>query len=220
MDRLAFDLELKLADGEGAATGSVSGYGSVYNVLDRGGDVVKPGAFRKSLAAWRKKKALPPMLWQHDAWTPVGIWNAIEEDDRGLKVAGQLVLDVPQAASARALIIAGAVKGLSIGYRTTKDEIDRSTGVRSIIEADLWEISLVTFPMNELALITGAKSFDDRTLEQAFRDEGLSHREAKLAVSVVRKQQVLRDGGHTEPRARDGMTDVLMALRKSAELLR
>ncbi|WP_044333513.1 HK97 family phage prohead protease [Sphingomonas hengshuiensis] len=220
MERASFDLELKLAgDGDGA-TGSVSGYGSVYNVIDRGGDIVMPGAFKESLAAWRKKNAHPPMLWQHDAGTPVGVWTDIAEDERGLKVAGQLVLEVPQAAAARALIVAGAVKGLSIGYRTTKDEIDRTTGLRRILKADLWEISLVTFPMNELTLITGAKSIDDRALEHAFRDEGLSHREAKLAVSVVRKQQALRDEGRPEPASRDGMKDVLMALRKSAQSLR
>src|SRR4051812_18735651 len=124
--RLAFDCEIKLAD-EGAAAGTIEGYGSVFNLVDRGGDIVAPGAFKASLAAWKKKKQAPAMLWQHDSYSPVGVWTELVEDDRGLKLTGQLVLDVPQAASARALIAAGAVKGLSIGYRTLDYEIDRTT---------------------------------------------------------------------------------------------
>ncbi|MFA7505288.1 MAG: HK97 family phage prohead protease [Burkholderiaceae bacterium] len=219
MDRLAFDLEVKLADG--GAEGTIEGYGSVFGLLDRGGDIVMPGAFKASLAEWRKKKALPPMLWQHDPWQPIGVWTEASEDEKGLKLTGQLVLDVAMAKEARALIGAGAVKGLSIGYRTKDHEIDRTTGARKLKKVDLWEISLVTFPMLPEALISGVKtSIDDRELERALRDEGLSHREAKLAVSVVRKQQVLRDGGQTEPTSRDGMKDVLMSLRRAGESLR
>lgn len=217
MDRTAFDFEVKLAGDDEA--GTIEGYGAVYGNVDRGGDIVLPGAFKASLADWRKRKASVPMLWYHDAGNPIGLWPEIIEDDHGLKCKGAFIADVPQAAIARAVVRAGAVKGLSIGYRTIDYEIDRLTGVRKIKKADLWEISLVTFPMNAEAQITGVKGFDDRTLEQALRDEGLSHREAKLAVSVVRKQ-VLRDEGRNEPRSRDGMSDVLMALRKSAEQLR
>ncbi|UYY77787.1 HK97 family phage prohead protease [Sphingomonas sp. R1] len=219
MDRLAFDLEVKLA-GDDSATGLVEGYASVYGILDRGGDIVMPGAFKQSLADWRRKKAMPPMLWQHDSGIPVGVWNELAEDDKGLRVKGSLVLDVPAAAAARALMMAGAVKGLSIGYRTLDDEIDRQTGVRRIKKAELWEVSLVTFPMLPEAQITGVKSIDDRSLEQALRDEGLSHREAKLAVSVVRKHVLRDEGRQPDPRLRDGVTDAIMALRKSAQLLR
>ncbi len=219
MDRLAFDLEMKLAGGD-SVTGAVEGYASVYGILDRGGDIVMPGAFKQSLADWRRKKAMPPMLWQHDSGIPVGVWSELAEDDKGLRVKGSLVLDVPAAAAARALMMAGAVKGLSIGYRTLDDEIDRQTGVRRIKKAELWEVSLVTFPMLPEAQITGVKSIDDRSLEQALRDEGLSHREAKLAVSVVRKHVLRDEGRQPDPRLRDGVTDAIMALRKSAQLLR
>lgn len=219
MDRLAFDCEIKLASDD-AAVGTVDGYGSVFGVLDRGGDIVEPGAFKASLADWRRKKALPPMLWQHSPHEPIGVWKDIVEDEKGLKVTGQLVMEVPQAASVRALIAAGAVKGLSIGYRTGDYHIDRTTGVRRLKKIDLWEISLVTFPMLPEAQISGVKGeFDPAFWERAFRDEGLSNREAKLATSVARKM-VLRDGGQSETASRDGMTDVLMALRKSAEVLR
>lgn len=219
MDRLSFDLDVKLA-GADAAEGTIEGYGSVFGLLDRGGDIMMPGAFKASLAEWRRKKAMPPLLWQHDPWKPLGVWTELQEDEKGLRVKGQLVLDVVAAKDARALIAAGAVKGLSIGYRCTDHEIDRNTGARKLKKVDLWEISLVTFPMLPEAQISGVKGFNDRELEQAFRDEGLSHREAKLAVSVVRKQQVLRDGGRTEQPPRDGAGDLLMSLRKAAESLR
>ena len=162
MNRLAFDCEVKLA-GDGGETGTIEGYGSVYNVVDRGGDIVVPGAFKKSLAEWRKRKALPPMLWQHDSWTPIGKWTAIEEDEKGLKVTGELVLEVPAASQAHALARAGVVKGLSIGYATKQASFDRQTGIRSIKEAELIEVSLVTFPMNQDATISGVKGdFDPR----------------------------------------------------------
>ena len=216
MDRLAFECEVKLAgDGADPAEGTIEGYASVFGLLDRGGDIVQPGAFKKSLADWRRKKSFPPILWQHDSSAPIGVWTELTEDDKGLKAVGRLVLDVPQAASARALIKAGAVKGLSIGYRTKQAELDRTTGARLLKEVELWEISAVTFPMLPEATLTGAKAaLDPNALEQALRAEGLSNREAKLAVSVVRKQ-LLRDGGETEDAAdRDGR-DVLMAIRKA-----
>ena len=218
MDKMAFACEVKLA-GEEGGVGTVDGYASLYNIVDRGGDILLPGAFKETLAKWRSKNETPPMLWQHDSWQPVGIWTDLVEDERGLKVSGELILDVPQASIARALIRAGAVKGLSIGYRTVDYEIDRSTGIRKLKKVALWEISLVTFPMLPEAQISGVKSVDERLLEQALRDEGLSNREAKLAVSVVRKQ-FLRDGGKSEPPPRDGAGDVLMSLRKAAQSLR
>lgn len=218
MNRLAFDCEIKLA-GDDAAAGTIEGYGSVFNLVDRGGDVVAPGAFKGSLAAWKKKKQAPAMLWQHDSYSPVGVWTDLLEDDVGLKLKGQLVLDVPQASSARALIAAGAVKGLSIGYRTLDYDIDRTTGVRTLKKVELWEISLVTFPMLPEALISGVKGeFDARTFERALRGEGLSEREAKLAVSVARKLD-LRDGGQNERAARDGSAELLKSIRKAAAAL-
>jgi uncharacterized protein len=217
MDRLAFDLEVKLA-GDDAATGSVEGYGSVFGLLDRGGDIVMPGAFKASLAAWKKKKALPPMLWQHDPYNPVGVWTDAAEDEKGLKLTGQLVMDVPQAASARALIAAGAVKGLSIGYRTQDYEIDRTTGARRLKKVDLWEISLVTFPMLPEALISGVKSIDPRVLEAELRrDANLSSAAAVKAVAIMKRH--LRDGGETEPDARDGVKDLLMSIRRAGTAL-
>jgi HK97 family phage prohead protease len=219
MDRLAFDCELKFAgDGE---EGVVEGYASMFGLLDRGGDILQPGAFKATLAEWKKRKANPPMLWQHDPAAPVGIWTDLVEDDKGLKVKGQLILDVPAAATARALMRAGAVKGLSIGYRTLDDQVDRATGARLLKKVELWEISLVTFPMLPEAQITGVKSdLDPRELERALRSElNLSSATAVKAVALVKKH--LRDGGgQTDHPAREGTRDVIMSLRKAAQALR
>lgn len=219
MDRLSFDCEVKLAGD--AATGVVDGYASVFNVIDRGGDVVLPGAFKATLAALKKARSTIPILWMHDSWNPIGIWNALEEDERGLKVSGQLILDVPQAAAARALILGGAVKGLSIGYRTVDHEIDRTTGVRRLKKVELIEISLVTFPMLPDAQITGVKTdFNPRDLERQLRtDANLSSEAAVKAVAIMKKH--LRDGGdHPQPDPRDGVKEMLMSIRRVAERLR
>lgn len=217
MDKLDFACEVKFAD-DGGAAGTVEGYASVFNLMDMGGDIVMPGAFRSSLAEWKRKKQLVPMLWQHRSSEPVGTWPELAEDDKGLKVRGSLILDVPQAAVVRALVKGGAVHGLSIGFMTKEAEIDRTTGARKLKKLDLWEISLVTFPMLPEAQVTAMKhsaDFDPSFWERAFRDEGLTNREAKIATSVARKL-VLRDEGRAEPRPRDGAADVLMALRKAA----
>lgn len=214
------DIDFKVDTGEGSA-GTVEGYGSVFNLLDRGGDIILPGAFKKSLAEWRKSKNAVPMLWQHDASEPIGIWNELKEDDKGLRVKGELVLDVPKAQAAYSLMKKKAVKGLSIGYRTKQSEIDRTTGVRKLKEVELWEISLVTFPMMPEAQITGVKNeFDAHLWEKTFRDGGLSNREAKLATSIARKLSRRDDADQTGIPNRDGLRDVLLKLRKLNETLR
>lgn len=216
MDKLAFDCEFKLAEDDGAKAGSVEGYASVFGIIDRGGDIVMSGAFKASLADLKRRKATVPMLWNHDPHTPIGVWPEIVEDEKGLKVRGDLILDVPQASAVRALMRAGAVKGLSIGYRTQDYEIDRTTGARRLKKVELWEISCVTFPMlPDAQASVKMADFDPTSWERAFRDEGLSNREAKLATSVARKL-LRRDAGATEQTARDGMADLLMTLRKTA----
>lgn len=217
MAHLDFGCEFKFADGDDQA-GRIEGYASVFGLLDRGGDIVMPGAFKKSLADWKRKKQLVPMLWHHDPHQPIGVWTDLVEDDKGLKVQGQLFMDVPKSSEVRAYIKGGAVGGLSIGYVTKDAEIDRATGARHLKQVDLWEISPVTFPMLPEARIGGVKTFDPNSLERALRDEaGLSHREAKAAISVFR--QHLRDGGKADEGPRDGKADVLMSLRRAAAAL-
>jgi len=126
------------------------GYASVFNTVDRGNDLVLPGAFAKSLKD-RGTQGIK-FLWQHDPKEPVGIVEEIFEDAKGLFVRGRLILDVERAREAHKLLGAGALDGLSIGFHTVKSR-QRSDGVRILSQVDLWEISLVTFPMNELARI-------------------------------------------------------------------
>ena len=134
-------------DGEGR----FAGYASVFGKLDDGGDIVMPGAFRKSLGLRGRHRV--KMLFQHDPKEPIGVWDAIREDDYGLWVEGRLVGEVPRAEALRRLIAKGAVDGLSIGFRTVKSTRASREGHRRLWEVDLWEISIVTFPMMDLARI-------------------------------------------------------------------
>lgn len=217
---LDFEFEFKMS--ADAAEGTVEGYGSMFNLMDRGGDIVLPGAYKKSLAEWRKMKQLPSMLWSHNTDQPIGVWTDMEEDDKGLKIKGELILDVPQAKVVHALIKKKAVRGLSIGYRSKNSDFDRTTGARLLKEVELFEVSLVSIPMLKEAQVTGVKGeFDAPAWEKIFRDGGLSIREAKLATSLVRKN-ALRDGEDIDGKEalRDGLRDLLLNTRLAAMALR
>jgi uncharacterized protein len=145
--------------------GRFDGYASVFGKLDDGGDIVMPGAFRKSLGLRGRHRV--KMLFQHDPKEPVGTWDAIREDDYGLWVEGRLVQDVPRADALRRLIAKGAVDGLSIGFRTIKSTRASREGHRRLWEVDLWEISIVTFPMMDLARIAPGKPPAQSRLERS-----------------------------------------------------
>ena len=148
-------------DGEGR----FEGYASVFGKLDDGGDIVMPGAFRRSLGLRGRHRI--KMLFQHDPKEPVGTWDTIGEDDFGLWVVGRLVQDVPRAEALRRLIAKGAVDGLSIGFRTVKSTRASREGHRRLWEVDLWEISIVTFPMMDLARIAPGKPPANSRLERS-----------------------------------------------------
>ena len=135
------DKGLTLGEGRG-----ISGYASLFGVRDQGGDVVAPGAYARSLSALAAKGRKVRMLWQHDPTLPIGIWDEVREDGRGLYVKGRILVDVARGREAAALLAAGAMDGLSIGYRTLRAERD-GKGQRLLAELELWEVSLVTFPM-------------------------------------------------------------------------
>lgn len=141
----------------------IEGYASLFGLTDQGGDVVQKGAYAASLTRLAARGDKVRMLWQHDPARPIGVWDEIREDDRGLWVKGRLLPEIAQAREAAALIAAGAIDGLSIGYRTISAERD-GKGRRLLTEVELWEVSLVTFPMLAEAKV-GTKS--DRTLEVA-----------------------------------------------------
>lgn len=137
-------------------TFAFSGYASLFNLADSAGDMIAPGAFRRSLA--RRGGNAVKMLFQHDPAEPVGVWELCREDGRGLYASGRLLSGVRRGLELAELIRAGAVDGLSIGFRVIKSSRDRATGRRLITEIDLWEISVVTFPMLPQARIDRAGS--------------------------------------------------------------
>lgn len=124
----------------------IAGYASLFGRRDKGGDTVQKGAYAASLARLAAKGERVKMLWQHDPGQPIGVWDVLREDARGLYVEGRILTDLQQGREVMALIEAGAIDGLSIGYRTVKATPDGAGG-RLLTELDLWEVSLVTFPM-------------------------------------------------------------------------
>ena len=189
------DFEFKFSEPVGEAA-TFTGYGSMFGNIDNGRDMVVKGAFAETLAA--KPTNRIKMLWQHDPAQPIGAWEELKEDGKGLFCKGRLMLSLARGRESYELMKAGVVDGLSMGYRTLKESYDTEKGgrgYRKIEKVDLWEVSLVTFPMNPKAGVVAVKQMPtDRELESMLRDEaGLSNREAKAAVSVFKK--ILRDGG-------------------------
>lgn len=152
------DFALNVKAEDIADDGSFTGYGSVFGVVDSYNEIVAPKAFKASLGELKSKNRMVPILWQHDSRAPLGVYGQLGEDEHGLKVAGRLLIeDVPQAKIAHALMKAGAVTGLSIGYWVRKSSYDEKTGVRTLTELELVEVSLVTFPANDEARIDAVK---------------------------------------------------------------
>ncbi len=144
-----------------------SGYASLFSLTDLSGDIIERGAFAASL----KRGGTVRMLWQHQADNPIGIWTKIMEDQRGLYVEGQLAEGVARADEAWRLLSEGALDGLSIGFRAVRSKKATATGQRHILEAELWEISLVTFPMLPQARVTAVqhKQHDENSTARIIR---------------------------------------------------
>ena len=169
--RLArFDAPARLTD---LNDDEFEGYASLFGVPDGAGDVVARGAFAATLRKRPPEKVR--MLYQHFAHEPLGVWETIREDARGLYVKGRLVLDVVRAREVRSLIREGALNGLSIGFRTVR--ATREKGHRVLNEIELWEISVVTFPLLAGSKVTaiGAKG-----MAQSIREATL-HLQTKLS---------------------------------------
>ncbi|MFW8634274.1 HK97 family phage prohead protease [Cribrihabitans pelagius] len=165
--RFGEGLSVEGAEGSAAEARVISGYASLFGETDQGGDAVMPGAYAASLKALAAEGRTVKMLWQHDPAQPIGVWDELREDNRGLWVKGRLLTATPKGAEAAALIAAGAIDGLSIGYRTVKSARSQS-GTRQLLQVDLWEVSLVTFPMLPAARVA-AKSAPRESEAQALR---------------------------------------------------
>jgi Escherichia/Staphylococcus phage prohead protease len=199
LDRVAVKFEYKaLAEADAHV---FEGYGSVFGGVDSYGDTIQKGAFKLTLKEWKAKGRLPKMLLQHGGWamtaddmTPIGKWEEMREDDTGLYVKGRL-FDV-QTDRARNTYVAmkeGELDGLSIGFQTRKSKMDEETGIRTLTEIELWEISPVTFGADRAALITGVKSDGElpteRELERWLRREaGLTKDQAKVVIAKGYRQ--------------------------------
>jgi HK97 family phage prohead protease len=214
MDRLDFALEIKGV----TEAGLFEGYASTFGERDLGGDIVVAGAFAKSLKV-RGAKGVR-MFADHDSRKRIGVWTEIAEDEKGLAVKGRLLLEKQDGKDAYVDLKEGALDGMSIGFRTKLDSYDGRRKARMLKEVDLMEISLVSFPMNENARVTGVKALADiktiRDFEDALRNgtlPPLSASEAKAFLAGGFK--ALR----SERDAGDVSAEAMEALRRNIATL-
>lgn len=151
---------------ETGRAGCIRGYASRFGEADQSGDVVAPGAFREALERLRASGRSVKMLWQHDPAKPIGVWRHVAENGTGLWVEGEVISELRLGREAALLMEAGAIDGLSIGYRVTRSERNRETGGRNLLEIDLWEVSLVTFPMLPTARAHVEPSVEDASVKR------------------------------------------------------
>lgn len=210
-------LEVKAAGDDG----TIEGYGSVFGVVDDWFDVVAAGAFAQSLVDHKAAGTMPAMLWQHDSGEPIGVWEQMTEDAKGLKVKGRLALETRRGQEAYALLKMGALNGLSIGFCTVPGTSRyNDDGVRVVTQVDLWEVSLVTFQANKAATVTDVKSAGDlvapKDAERVLRDAGFSKAEAKTFVSrVMRMGEDRRDAADSTAQALKAAERLLASLTSS-----
>ncbi len=184
LERKSLTLEVKSVDD----SGTFEGYAAAFGNVDAVNDIILAGAFKASLKDHKGKKTMPALLWQHIPSQPIGVWESMSEDEHGLFVKGRLLRDdVQQAKEAHALLKVGAISGMSIGYYARDYSMDEKTWIRTLKKIDLLEASLVTFPANDAARVTGVKGVEVKTIrefEAALRDVmGFSASEAKRIAS-------------------------------------
>ena len=182
MNKKDLSFEIKAVSDDGL----FSGYASVFDNVDSYGDIVRKGAFVESISEWEAKGKMPPILWNHDPSDPIGIYTKMQEDDKGLYVEGKLLIDdVPRARQTHALMKAGVIDGLSIGYRVKEYLYNVDEEVTDLIKLSLREVSIVTFPANPETRIEAVKSRLDAgelptlpEFEKFLREAGFSKSQA------------------------------------------
>lgn len=203
--RLDMPFEIKSVSDSGEFTG----YGSVFGVKDSYSDIVIKGAFANSLNKWKEKGRLPALLWQHKMDEPIGYYTKMVEDDNGLYLEGQLLInDDPLAKRAHAHMKAKSLSGLSIGYILNDYDYDKEKSAFILKDIDLWEVSVVTFPANDEARIDNVKSIFEsgdipppKEIERVLRDVGLSRTQAKAFMSEGYSSLKQRDASNSEENA-------------------
>ena len=182
MNKKDLSFEIKAVSDDGL----FSGYASVFDNVDSYGDIVRKGAFVESISEWEAKGKMPPILWNHDPSDPIGVYTKMQEDDKGLFVEGRLLIDdVPRAKQTHALMKAGVIDGLSIGYRVKEYLYNVDEEVTDLIKLSLREVSIVTFPANPDTRIEAVKSRLDAgelptlpEFEKFLREAGFSKSQA------------------------------------------
>jgi len=219
---IPFSYEMK----EEADGGRISGYASIYSNVDMGNDVVMPGAFKSAL---EPGQPMPKMLWQHDPTQVIGVWDSLDEDQKGLKASGLILTKIQRGAEAHVLMKHKAIDGLSIGYRVVDSErVQGQSGmIRQIKAARLYEISVVTFPMNPKSVVTDVKQLQTpREVETILRNAGVPSAFAKLvaihgfdeAKSRLVKDQ--RDAGNPDDLAQKGFSQLLTEIQGLKEMMK
>jgi HK97 family phage prohead protease len=196
--------------------GMFSGYGSIFNNKDLGNDVMMEGAFAKSIAS--KGARGVKLLYQHKADEPIGVFDEIIEDRKGLKVKGRLAMGTQKGKEVYELMKMGAIDGLSIGYRVSPKgaHYDEKGKRRMLKEVDLMEISAVTFPMNPRARIQAVKGSGKsvREWEVILREAGeLSRSQSKVAANAVHKALDQREVDNEQ-------TDVIKQIANLTKILK
>ncbi len=194
-------------DSADAAVGTFSGYGAIFGNEDAYGDVIEKGAFKRTLKEAKARGSMPKMLLQHGSWMgpaedgiPIGKWTSMEEDDKGLACTGELfALDTQKGKYIYAGLKSGALDGLSIGYIPVGVKYGQKAEEpdRTLTDVELLEVSVVTFPANNQALVDSVKNVDRlETLsdfEKCLRDVGFSRHQATTFVSRLKKSLLQSD---------------------------
>ena len=207
-------LEIKALESDG----TFSGYGSIFGNIDSHGDIVVKGAFAKSLKRHEERGTRPKLFWQHDMHQPIGSWTSIKEDDRGLYMEGRFNMEVQRGREAYALLKAGDIDGLSIGYRTIREKRDNVKSANLLEELDLIETSVVSLGSNELALVDAVKQIRGDSLpslsdfEGFLREAGFSKTEA-TAIAGNGLSHLLRSESDSEPTGDDFLQEFMQILR-------
>lgn len=231
----------ELKDGTGADAGFyiLKGYASTFNNVDRVGDIMAAGAFTKSIAAGGR---IPKLLAQHDTDDVIGVVDTVREDDKGLYFEARLPKDNSLVKDIVPLVKLGAIDSCSIGFNTIISEWNEDTGIRTLKEVDLWEISIVTFPANEKAKISSVKKFfekaanetvveaDEKMIDAGKAEAITTKREFELALEstgmFTKKARVILASKfneiQVEPEVKSGQRDSVneTALREAVESLK
>lgn len=200
------------------------GHGSIFGNVDLGGDVVLPGAFKKSLARHKKAGTLPQMFWMHQPDKVPGKWTVMEEDERGLYDKGELA-PTSLGSEMHTLLQMKAVRGQSIGYVPMDWDYDKD-GRRLLVEIDLWEVSLVSLAMNPLAMVESMKAArlsaageyvpTVREFERYLRDAGCSKTISRKLIAKIFDDE---DSGETPETNPGGMPDIDGEAQRAAKAL-